>query len=178
MASHEERVQLRPAMGFVDLLLFFIMTGFSIRWIAAAAAAGPSSIIIWVVALAAFYIPLVFCVLELSSRYPDEGGLYVWSKHAFGEFAGFMTGWTYWSSNSFISRAILYFAAGNASLYWRRSLAESFGQWELFCHQLSGRTRLGHSPKRHWPGCREMASQCRRCLPVGAGLDPHPSWDL
>ena len=114
MASHEERVQLHPAMGFADLLLFFIMTGFSIRWIAAAAAAGPSSIIIWVVALAAFYIPLVFCVLELSSRYPDEGGLYVWSKHAFGEFAGFMTGWTYWSSNLVYFPGILYFAAGNA----------------------------------------------------------------
>jgi amino acid transporter len=114
MASHGEKVHLRPAMGFADLLLFFIMTGFSIRWIAAAAAAGPSSIVIWAVALAAFYIPLVFCVLELSSRYPDEGGLYVWSKHAFGEFAGFITGWTYWSSNLVYFPGILYFAAGNA----------------------------------------------------------------
>ena len=26
--------------------------------------------------------------LELSSRYPDEGGIYVWSKRAFGPFAG------------------------------------------------------------------------------------------
>jgi amino acid transporter len=114
MASREERVQLRPAMGFADLLLFFIMTGFSIRWIATAAAAGPSSIIIWVVALVAFYVPLVFCVLELSSRYPEEGGLYVWSKRAFGEFAGFITGWTYWSSNLVYFPGILYFAAGNA----------------------------------------------------------------
>jgi amino acid transporter len=108
-----EKTGLRPAMGFVDLLFFFIMTGFSIRWIATAAAAGPSSILIWVVALLTFYIPLVFCVLELSSRYPEEGGLYVWSKHAFGEFAGFMTGWTYWASNLVYFPAILYFAAGN-----------------------------------------------------------------
>jgi amino acid transporter len=114
MAWHEEKIHLRPAMGFADLLFFFIMTGFSIRWIAVAAAAGPSSIVIWGVALAAFYVPLVFCVLELSSRYPDEGGLYVWSKHAFGEFAGFITGWTYWSSNLVYFPGILYFAAGNA----------------------------------------------------------------
>jgi len=114
MASQEESVQLRPAMGFADLLLFFIMTGFSVRWIATAAAAGPSSIVIWVIALAAFYVPLVFCVLELSSRYPEEGGLYVWSKRAFGEFAGFITGWMYWSSNLVYFPGILYFAAGNA----------------------------------------------------------------
>ena len=114
MASQEESVQLRPAMGFADLLLFFIMTGFSVRWIATAAAAGPSSIVIWVIVLAAFYVPLVFCVLELSSRYPEEGGLYVWSKRAFGEFAGFITGWMYWSSNLVYFPGILYFAAGNA----------------------------------------------------------------
>ena len=114
MVQRGEKVQLRRAMGFTDLLLFFVMTGFSIRWIATAAAAGPSSIVIWVVALFTFYVPLVFCVLELSSRYPEEGGLYVWSKRAFGEFAGFMTGWTYWSSNLVYFPAILYFAAGNA----------------------------------------------------------------
>ena len=40
MSSHEEKVHLRPAMGFADLLLFFIMTGFSIRWIAAGGRCG------------------------------------------------------------------------------------------------------------------------------------------
>jgi len=59
------------------------------------------------------FVPLVFTVLELSSRYPDEGGIYVWSKHAFGPFAGFMTGWTYWASNLPYFPGILYFAAAN-----------------------------------------------------------------
>ena len=36
-----------------------------------------------------FFLPLAGCVLELSSRYPQEGGLYVWTREAFGEFAGF-----------------------------------------------------------------------------------------
>src|SRR6266576_7169189 len=33
---------------------------------------------------------------ELSSRFPEEGGLYVWSKEAFGDFHGFVAGWNYW----------------------------------------------------------------------------------
>ena len=106
----------RPAraLGFRDLVLFYVVTNISLRWIATAAAAGPSSILIWVMACAAFYVPLAFSVMELSSRHPDEGGLYVWSKRAFGDFAGFISAWTYWTSNLPYFPAILYFAASNA----------------------------------------------------------------
>jgi amino acid transporter len=52
--------------------------------------------------------------MELSARYPQEGGMYVWNKRAFGEFSGFMTGWTYWTSNLPYFPAVLYFAASNA----------------------------------------------------------------
>ena len=100
-------------MGFRDLVLFYVITGISLRWIATAAAAGPSSIVIWIGAWLCFYTPLALCVLELSSRYPNEGGLYVWSKHAFGDFSGFMSAWTYWTSNLPYFPAVLYFAASN-----------------------------------------------------------------
>ena len=80
--------------AFRDLLLFYIVTTFSLRWMATAAAAGPSALVIWVIAAAGLFVPLVFTTLELSSRYPEEGGIYVWSKRAFGPFAGFITGWS------------------------------------------------------------------------------------
>jgi amino acid transporter len=106
--------QLRRALGFRDLLLFYIVTTFSLRWIATAAAAGPSALVIWVIAAAGLFVPLVFTVLELSSRYPQEGGIYVWSKRAFGPFAAFITGWSYWGTNLPYFPSLLYFAAGNA----------------------------------------------------------------
>jgi glutamate:GABA antiporter len=101
-------------LGFRDLVLFYVVTGISLRWIATAAAAGPSSVVIWIGAWLVFYIPLALSVVELSSRYPNEGGLYVWSKHAFGDFAGFMSAWTYWTCNLPYFPAVLYFAASNA----------------------------------------------------------------
>ncbi|MGH9603125.1 MAG: APC family permease, partial [Terriglobales bacterium] len=114
MAQPETPAQPRRVMGFRDLVLFYVVTGISLRWIATAAAAGPASILIWIAAWMAFYLPLVFSVLELSSRYPNEGGLYVWSDRAFGKFSGFMAAWTYWTSNLPYFPAVLYFAAGNA----------------------------------------------------------------
>ena len=107
-------------MGFRDLVLFYVITGISLRWIATAAAAGPSSIVVWIGAWLCFYMPLALSVLELSSRYPSEGGLYVWSKRAFGDFSGFMSAWTYWTSNLPYFPAVLYFAASNM-LFMRQS---------------------------------------------------------
>ncbi len=105
---------LRRVLGFRDLVLFYLVTGFSLRWIATAAAAGPSALVIWVIAALGLFVPLVFTVLELSSRYPEEGGIYVWSKRAFGPFAAFITGWSYWGSNLPYFPGLLYFAAANA----------------------------------------------------------------
>ena len=104
---------LKRVLRFRDLTLFYIVSGLSVRWIASAAAAGPSTLVVWLLALFCFFIPLAACVLELSSRYPDEGGLYVWTREAFGGFAGFIAAWTYWMSNLPYFPAVLYFGAAS-----------------------------------------------------------------
>lgn len=100
-------------MGLGDVVLFFVTAGTSVQWVAIAAAAGPSSLVVWLIGCATMAYPLAFCVIDLTSRYPDEGGLYVWSTRIFGDFAGFMTGWTYWASNLPYLSGVLYFAASN-----------------------------------------------------------------
>jgi amino acid transporter len=104
---------LRRALRFRDLTLFYIVSGLSVRWVATAAAAGASTLVVWLFALLGFFIPLAACVLELSSRYPAEGGLYVWTREAFGDFSGFIAAWTYWMSNLPYFPAVLYFGAGS-----------------------------------------------------------------
>ena len=105
---------LRRTMGFGDVVLYFITAGINLQWVASASAAGPSAIVVWLLAFLAMAVPLALSVVEMSSRYPQEGGMYVWSKRAFGDFAAFMTGWTYWMSNLPYFPGVLYFAAGNA----------------------------------------------------------------
>jgi amino acid transporter len=109
-----EEPPLRRTLGLVDVALFFVIAGSNLQWVATAAAAGPSSISVWIIGCLAMFAPLSIVVVYLGSLYPDEGGLYVWSKRAFGPFSGFMTGWTYWTSNLPYFPALLYFAAGNA----------------------------------------------------------------
>jgi len=88
--------ELRKAMGFWDVLLFNIATVLGPRWIAAAGHNGTSSISLWVLAAVFFFVPGALVINELSSRFPEEGGLYVWAREAFGPFHGFVAGWTYW----------------------------------------------------------------------------------
>jgi len=105
---------LKRGIRFRDLVLFYVVSGMSVRWMASAAAAGPSILVVWVAALTCFFVPLAGSVMELSSRYPQEGGLYVWSREAFGDFAGFIAAWTYWMSNLPYFSGVLYFGAASA----------------------------------------------------------------
>lgn len=109
----DEKKLLHRAMGYGDLVLFYIGAVVGLRWISVAAKSGPSGLVIWLVAAVTLFVPLAFTVVELSSRYPQEGGIYIWSKRAFGDFGGFMTGWTYWVSNIFYFPGLLTFFAGS-----------------------------------------------------------------
>jgi amino acid transporter len=109
-------LSLQRGIRFRDLVLFYVVVSLSIRWTAMAAAAGPGILIVWAAALIGFFIPLAACVMELSSRYPDEGGLYVWTREAFGDFPGFLAAWTYWMCNLPYFPGVLYFGAASALL--------------------------------------------------------------
>jgi amino acid transporter len=94
--ASDPKKQLRRAIGPWDLLLFNVASVLGPRWIAVAAHNGTSSVSLWLLAATFFFLPTTFIIAELSTRFPEEGGLYTWSKKAFGEFHGFIAGWTYW----------------------------------------------------------------------------------
>ena len=127
-AEHGHAQGLKRALRLRDVALLYIAASLSVRWVATAAAAGPGSLIVWFFGLLGFFVPLAACVMELSSRYPQEGGLYIWAREAFGDAAGFLTAWMYWMSNLPYFPSILYFGAG-AALFgageWGHRLAAS-----------------------------------------------------
>jgi amino acid transporter len=103
-------------MGFWDVLLFNIATVLGPRWIAAAGHNGTSSISLWILAAVFFFLPGALVINELSSRFPEEGGLYVWSRESFGDFHGFIAGWTYWIYTVFYFPGLL-LASASMSAY-------------------------------------------------------------
>jgi len=96
---------LRRELRFWDLVFINISAVAGVRWLATAAHAGPGSITLWLLATVTFFIPSALVVSALSERFPQEGGFYVWIKHAFGDWSAFLSAWFYFVSN------ILYFPA-------------------------------------------------------------------
>ena len=113
--AFDSKLHLRKTMGFWDVLLFNIATVLGPRWIAAAGHNGTSSISLWVLAAVFFFVPGALVINELSSRFPKEGGLYAWSREAFGPFHGFIAGWTYWIYTFFYFPGLLLASASMAA---------------------------------------------------------------
>ena len=92
-------VSLERALGLRDLVLFNLVAVLGLRWLATAAKAGPSALALWILAALFFFVPQGLVVSELSSRFPEEGGIYQWTKRALGERHGYVCGWCYWINN-------------------------------------------------------------------------------
>ncbi len=90
---------LRRELGLRDLVLLNISAVAGVRWIAAAAHSGPGAFLLQLLAAALFFLPCALAVASLSRRFPEEGGLYVWTREAFGEWHGFLCAWFYLLSN-------------------------------------------------------------------------------
>jgi amino acid transporter len=127
----DPKSQLRRVMGFWDVLLFNVAAVLGPRWIAAAAHNGTSSMSLWVLAAVLFFVPTAFVVVELSTRFPQEGGVYAWSKEAFGEFHGFLAGWTYWVYTFFYFPGLL-MASAAMMAYIGGASAGHFAQERTF----------------------------------------------
>src|SRR3978361_1020270 len=83
------------ALGLRDLVLFNLVAVVGLRWLATAGKAGPSALVLWLLAAVFFFVPQGLVVTELSSRFPQEGGIYQWTKRALGEKHGYLCGWGY-----------------------------------------------------------------------------------
>jgi amino acid transporter len=95
----EATATLNRALGLRDLVLFNLVAVVGLRWLATAAKSGPSALALWLLAAVFFFVPQGLVVTELSSRFPQEGGIYQWTKRALGEKHGYVCGWCYWINN-------------------------------------------------------------------------------
>ena len=87
-----------------------------LRWIARSARLGAPSVSLWLLACLVFFVPLALALIELSSRHPEQGGIYAWVRRAFGPLHGFICGWCMWVNNLFYFPSLLLFAAANFAL--------------------------------------------------------------
>ena len=87
---------LRKQLGFVDLIFACVLMVVIPDFFGTAVKAGPSSVLLWLLAMAFFFVPQALVVSHLNRLLPLEGGLYEWARAAFGDLAGFLVAWNLW----------------------------------------------------------------------------------
>ncbi|PKO00609.1 MAG: amino acid permease [Chloroflexi bacterium HGW-Chloroflexi-4] len=86
----------KKVLRSLDMTLFTVCAILVMDTLAPSAAIGASSISWWIITLILFFIPYGLITAELGTTYPEQGGLYVWIKNAFGEKWAARTTWLYW----------------------------------------------------------------------------------
>lgn len=97
-----------------DVVAMNIVAIVGLRWISRSARIGAPAVTLWILACLLFFVPLAAVLAELSSRHPEQGGIYAWARRAFGPAHGFICGWCMWVNNLFYFPSLLLFAAANA----------------------------------------------------------------
>ena len=125
---------LRRVLTLKDVVLFNVVVIFSVRGMTTAAKIGPLSVLLWILAAFAFFLPLGLAVAELGTRDPGEGGFYRWTRDALGDAHGFLGAWYYWVSNLTYLPSLLIFLTGAVSFTISRS---TLGEDRWFVLSLS-----------------------------------------
>lgn len=102
----------KKVMRGLDMTLFTVCAILVIDTLAPSAAIGPSSISWWLITLVLFFIPYGLITAELGTTYPEQGGLYIWVKRAFGEKWAARTTWLYWINVALWMPAVYVLFAG------------------------------------------------------------------
>src|SRR5271157_1672436 len=84
---------LRRELGIWDLALAQILIVIVPEFFGTAAKAGSTHGILWLLAIATFFVPQALVVARLNRLMPLEGGLFEWARHAFGDRVGFLVAW-------------------------------------------------------------------------------------
>src|SRR4029079_5262560 len=100
-------------LGRWDLVLLKVRAIVNINNVPPVAVYGWSSLALWALAFAAFFVPEAIAVITLSRRYPGEDGIYLWTRSECGELHGFLCGWCYWFDNLFYCPVLFIYLTGN-----------------------------------------------------------------
>ena len=86
-------------LGVFKICMFSIIAVDSIRTLPISAEYGASLVSLYILAGILFLLPCAFVSAELASTWPEDGGLYIWVRNAFGKKAGFLSAWLLWVYN-------------------------------------------------------------------------------
>jgi len=80
-------------LGLRDLIPMQILIVLGPSWTGTAAHQSGTQVAFWLLGALTLFLPLAAVIQYCVRIWPYEGGVYQWTKHAFGPFAGFLSAW-------------------------------------------------------------------------------------
>ncbi|MDF2691005.1 MAG: amino acid transporter [Gammaproteobacteria bacterium] len=108
-----------------SLVMITITCVDSVRNLPASALFGSSVVFFFILSAIVFFIPTALICAELSTTWPEQGGIYTWGKMAFGKGFGLFTVWFQWIENVIWYPLILSFIAGTLTYLITPQLANN-----------------------------------------------------
>jgi len=106
-------------MGIFSMTLFAVSAMITLDTVATSSALGVQSITLFILFAIVFFVPYGLVTAELGSGWPEEGGIYVWVREAYGQRWGTFTAWLYWVNVAYWAPAVFVVFAGTlASAFW------------------------------------------------------------
>jgi len=81
----------KKVFGLFSMILFSVSAILVGDTIGSSAAMGVQGLTFWIVLGVLFFVPYGFVTAELGAAWPDDGGIYVWVREAFGPMWGTVT---------------------------------------------------------------------------------------
>jgi glutamate:GABA antiporter len=85
--------RLHRVLGLRDLVPMQILIVLGPSWTGTAARQSGTHVAFWLMGALTLFLPLAAVIQYCVRIWPYEGGVYQWTKHAFGPFAGFLSAW-------------------------------------------------------------------------------------
>jgi glutamate:GABA antiporter len=93
--SRAERSKLRRELGRLDAVCLLIAAIVVLDTLGAVARGGAQTLTWLAIVAALFFVPAGLVIAELGSAFPNQGGPYVWTRLAFGRYAGSLVALVY-----------------------------------------------------------------------------------
>jgi amino acid transporter len=128
MTGQLRRVRI-PLVTAVAMIFIFVSSGaFGIEDMVGSDGSGPGLTLLLLLVLPLLWaLPMALVCSELGSAIPEEGGYYVWTRRALGEFWGFQCGWWAWTCQWVDSAVYIALVQGYIATWWPQ-----LNGWEIW----------------------------------------------
>ncbi len=115
-------------MGIFSMTLFAVSAMITLDTVAISSALGVESITLFVIFAVIFFVPYGLVTAELGSAWPEEGGIYVWVREAYGQRWGTFTAWLYWVNVAYWAPAVFVVFAGTLSAAFWGGMSQNWAE--------------------------------------------------